>query len=142
MGTIAVSRRVTLKADPQTVWEFVRDLSRFAEWQPHIAAAEVRPNGDRLLQFKRGDSIIDRIVFYDEEARTYTYAIAPGQDTPLKAMGATFAVAGDPDGTTVQYTISVTVPDEMEELATKGITGDIDGALGGLDTKFNGGQDR
>jgi carbon monoxide dehydrogenase subunit G len=137
MAQVQVAKSVALQADPESVWAFISDFGAFAEWQPHIESVEMQDGGRREVHFKRGDSILDEVVSRDDAARTYTYRIVPGQQTPLKEMAATFAVRGAATGCEVEYAITVVVPDEMEQPARAGVTADIDGALGQLDVKYN-----
>lgn len=138
MVEVRVAKSVALPADADTVWKFISDFGGFAEWQPHIESVEMRPDGVREVRFKRGDTILDQVVSRDEAAKTFTYSILPGQPTPLKGMAATFTVTSAGSGCEVEYAINVEVPDDMEQPAQAGVTGDIDGALGKLDLKFKG----
>lgn len=138
MGTVRLSKSVHLPAPADKVWQFVSDFGGYASWQPHIASVEMQPNGDRKVNFTRGDSTFDRVTARDDAAKTLTYGLVPGQPGPLQNLDATFAVSGDDAGSDVEYTIEVNVPDEMEPMARGGIGGDIDGALDGLKAAFNG----
>ncbi|MET9789013.1 SRPBCC family protein [Streptomyces canus] len=138
MAIVNVSKSIALKAPADQVWAFVSDFGGYAAWQPHIASVEMRPDGDRLVNFTRGDSVLDRISAKDDEARTLTYELVPGQKTPMKKLAATFTVTGSGAGSDVEYAIEVDVPDPMQDAARAGIGADIDGALAGLDAKFNG----
>jgi carbon monoxide dehydrogenase subunit G len=138
MAIVRVSKSTKVPASAEEVWGFVSDFGDYASWQPHIESVELRPDGTRKVNFTRGDSVFDRIVRQDDEARTLTYDLVPGQPTPMKSLAATFVVRGDGAGSEVEYTIEVDVPDEMAEMARGGIGADIDGALGGLDSKYRG----
>ena len=138
MAIVRVSKTTHLSAAADEVWAFVSDFAGYASWQPHIASIEMQPNGDRKVNFTRGDSVLDRVTAQDDAAKTLTYGLVPGQPVPMKSLEATFAVSGDGDGSEVEYTIEIDVPDEMQEMARGGIGADIDGALAGLTSKFNG----
>lgn len=138
MAKVEVSKSVQLSAGADEIWAYISDFSGFAEWQPHIDHVEMQDDGTRKIFFKRGDTILDQVVARDDAARTFTYSVLPGQPTPLKNMDATFRVTSADPGSVVEYAISVEVPDEMEGPANIGITSDIDGALGQLDSKYNG----
>ena len=138
MAIVRVSKTTQLSASADEVWAFVSDFGGYASWQPHIESVEMQPNGDRLVNFTRGDSVLDRVTAQDDATKTLTYGLAPGQQVPMKSLDATFAVTGDGDGSQVEYTIEVDVPDEMQEMARGGIGVDVDGALAGLSSKFNG----
>jgi hypothetical protein len=142
MAVVKVSKSVKLKASAPDVWKFVSDFAGFASWQPHITSVEMLPNGDRKVLFKRGNTMLDRIKRLDNGSRTLTYELVPGQATPpgappIKKLDATFVVIEAPGGSEVSYTIEADVPDAMKDMAPIGIGGDIDGALAGLDKRFN-----
>lgn len=142
MATVKVSKSVKLKAGAPEVWKFVGDFSGFASWQPHINSVEMLPNGERKVFFKRGNTMLDRIKVRDDASRTLTYELVPGQATPpgappIKKLDATFVVIAAPGGSEVTYTIEADVPDAMKDMAPVGIGADIDGALAGLDKRFN-----
>jgi len=138
MAIVRVSKSVHLASSSDEVWAFVSDFGGYASWQPHIESVEMQPNGDRKVNFTRGDSVLDRIAVKDDETRTLTYELVPGQQVPMKSLAATFVVTGDGDGCEVEYAIEIDVPDEMQEMARGGVGADIDGALAGLASKFNG----
>ena len=138
MAIVRVSKTTHLSAAADEVWAFVSDFAGYASWQPHIASIEMQPNGDRKVNFTRGDSVLDRVTAQDDAAKTLTYGLVPGQPVPMKSLEATFAVTADGDGSQVEYTIEIDVPDEMQEMARGGVGADIDGALAGLTSKFNG----
>lgn len=138
MTIVKVSKSVALRAPADEVWKFVSDFGGYASWQPHIAKVEVQPDGDRLVTFTRGDSVLDRITAEDDGARTLTYGLVPGQPTPMQSLDATFTVSESGVGSEVEYAIEVDVPDEMADLAKGGIGADVDGALAGLAAQFNG----
>lgn len=138
MAIVRVNKSTHLPASADEVWAFVSDFAGYASWQPHIASVEMQPGGDRLVNFTRGDSIRDRITAQDDTAKTLTYGLVPGQPSPMKSLDATFVVTGDDSGSAVEYIIEVDVPDEMQEMARGGIGADIDGALAGLTSKFDG----
>ena len=138
MTVVQVSESITVPADVDEVWVFVSDFAGVATWQPHIKSVEMQSNGDRKVNFTRGDSVLDRVTKRNDEERTFTYGLVPGQPTPMKSLDATFAVRSADGGAEVEYTIEVDVPEEMVEMARGGIGADIDGVLAGLAAKFNG----
>lgn len=138
MAIVRVSKSTHLDAPAGEVWTFVSDFAGYDSWQPHIASIEMQDNGDRKVTFTRGDSILDRITAQDDDAKSLTYGLVPGQPSPMQSLDATFVVTGDDSQSDVEYIIEVDVPDEMQEMARGGIGADIDGALAGLTSKFNG----
>ncbi|MGD9958373.1 SRPBCC family protein [Nocardioides sp.] len=138
MAIVRVSKTTHLPASADEVWAFVSDFAGYASWQPHIESIEMQADGDRKVTFTRGDSILDRITAQDDAAKSLTYGLVPGQPSPMKSLDATFVVTGEGAQSDVEYIIEVDVPDEMQEMARGGIGADIDGALAGLSTKFDG----
>jgi carbon monoxide dehydrogenase subunit G len=138
MAIVKLSNSVELPADADAVWAFVSDFGGYASWQPHIASVEMQSNGERKVNFTRGDSVLDRIAELDEAGKRLSYELVPGQQTPLASLLATFAVRSSGEGSEVEYTITVEVPDAMQDMAKVGIGADIDGALAGLQARFGG----
>lgn len=136
MTIVQLSKTTTLRANPEEVWSFVSDFGGYASWQSHINSVEMQPNGDRKVEFARGDSVFDRIAAQDDAARTLTYELVPGQPGPMQHLAATFTVREAGEGSEVEYAIEADVPEEMQDMARMGIGADIDGALDGLNSKF------
>ncbi len=138
MTIVRVSKSTHLNTSASEAWAFVTDFGGYASWQPHIAATEILPNGDRKVTFTRGDTILDRISVKDDDSKTFTYELVPGQPSPMTSLAATFIVTGGDASSDVEYVIEIDVPEQMQEMARGGVGADIDGALAGLDSKFNG----
>ncbi len=138
MAIVDLSKSVELDANTDEVWEFVSDFAGYASWQPHIESVEMQSNGDRKVNFTRGDSVLDRIAERDEAGKRLSYELVPGQQTPLASLLAAFTVRPVGSRTEVEYAITVEVPDAMQDMARVGIGADIDGALAGLQARFSG----
>jgi len=138
MAIIELSKSVELPANTEEVWKFVSDFAGYASWQPHIQSVEMQSNGERKVNFTRGDSVFDRIAELDEDGKRLSYELVPGQATPLASLLAAFTVRSVDGHTEVEYAITVEVPDEMQDMARVGIGADIDGALAGLQKRFGG----
>jgi Polyketide cyclase / dehydrase and lipid transport len=136
VATISVAQSISLPVDAATAWKFVSDYPRFDVWQPHIRSIEMLPNGDRKVFFSDGDVKVDRIVGSDDESMTLTYEMVPDQEpspgAPVLRIVATFKVRPTDSGCEVEYGIVGGVPDGAEEMATQGVTSNIEGALDGL----------
>jgi carbon monoxide dehydrogenase subunit G len=137
MAIVALSKSVELPANEKEVWEFVSDFAGYASWQPHIQSVEMQSNGERKVNFTRGDTVVDRIAELDEVGKRLSYELVPGQATPLASLLATFTVRPADAGSEVEYAITVEVPDAMQDMARVGIGADIDGALAGLQERFS-----
>lgn len=137
-----VNQNVQLAASADAVWTYISDFYNFAEWQPHMVSAERGPNeGERIVQMKRGNTVLDRIATLDAANRILAYEMVPGQVVPpgapsLEGFLATFKVDEAGANALVNYTIEVEVPEAIRPMAEKGIGADIAGALEGLVSKF------
>lgn len=137
-----VSQTIKLAAPAETVWAYVRDFYNFEEWQPHIVStAKGEKEGERVVQMKRGNTVLDRIATLDDDQHILAYEMVPDQVLPpgaprLEGFLATFKVNGAGANSEVDYSITVEVPEAMREMAEKGMGGDIAGALQGLADKF------
>lgn len=137
-----VSKTIELDVAPSQVWPFVRDFYNFASWQPHIAAVEPTDvAGERIVHMKRGNTVRDRIVELDDDKRLLSYTMVPEEAPPpgvprIEDMLASLQVSEAPHGASVTYTIRVTIPEAMQEIAQAGISGDIHQSLEGLKAHF------
>lgn len=137
-----VSQTIKLAAPADTVWAYVRDFYNFEEWQPHIVStAKGEKEGERVVQMKRGNTVLDRIATLDDTQHILAYEMVPDQILPpgaprLEGFLATFKVNDAGATSEVEYSIAVEVPEPMREMAEKGMGGDIAGALQGLADKF------
>jgi len=137
-----VSQKVMLTASADKVWNYVRDFYNAAEWQPHIGSAERgKIEGERVVQMKRGNTVLDRIAERDDTRRVLAYEMVPGQDLApgaprLEGFRATFTVTEAGQNSEVEYSIVVEVPEHIRPMAEKGMGADISGALQGLVSKF------
>ena len=137
-----VSQSIKLAAPADTVWNYVRDFYNFEEWQPHIVStAKGDKDGERVVQMARGNTVLDRIATLDDDQRVLAYEMVPDQVLPpgvprLEGFLATFKVNEAGENSEVEYSIAVEIPEPMQEMAKKGIGGDVAGALNGLGEKF------
>lgn len=137
-----VSQTIKLAAPADAVWTYISDIYNAHEWQPHIASIDRgSKEGERVVHMKRGNTVLDRVVGMDPAKRTLSYEMLPDQVTPpgvprLEGFLATLTVTEAGANSEVEYSIAVDVPDEIKEMAEKGMGGDIAGALNGLAAKF------
>ncbi|MDI4655333.1 SRPBCC family protein [Xanthobacter autotrophicus] len=137
-----VVQNIKLANPADEVWNYVRDFYNAAEWQPHINSAEKgAKEGERIVQMKRGNTVLDRIAVLDDDRRILAYEMVPGQDIApgaprLEGFLATFKVTEAGQNAEVEYSIEVEVPEPIREMAEKGMGSDIAGALEGLASKF------
>ncbi|MFJ3640653.1 SRPBCC family protein [Streptomyces sp. NPDC090108] len=61
---------------PDHVWQLIGGFGSLPDWLPYIPASELSEGGRvRSLKNEEGDVIVERLQAFDEEARSYTYAI-------------------------------------------------------------------
>ncbi|ANY25144.1 SRPBCC family protein [Gordonia terrae] len=93
MASIEVTKDFSRSAE--AVWAWIGDTGGVAAWIPAIDAS--RMDGDvRHVVFTDGAPARERIVAFDEEARTYSYEYIDGP-LPLEHYRSTVSVAADGD---------------------------------------------
>ncbi|WGY73105.1 SRPBCC family protein [Burkholderia cepacia] len=67
---------IELPASAGTVWQLIGGFGSLPDWLSYIPASELGEGGRvRRLANPAGDAIVERLVAFDEAARSYTYAI-------------------------------------------------------------------
>jgi D-threo-aldose 1-dehydrogenase len=65
-----------IPAAPEEVWELIGGFDSLPNWLPYVPSSELREGGRlRKLANPNGDTIIERLVAFDNAARSYSYAI-------------------------------------------------------------------
>ena len=132
MASIEVTKDFPLSA--RDVWSWIGDTGGVAAWIPAIDAS--RMDGDvRHVVFTDGAPARERIVAFDEAARTYSYEYIDGP-LPLEHYRSTISVVENGDHSSVRWSAQFGAESaEMEtELATA-IEGIYAAALDELATK-------
>jgi len=81
---------------PAVAWSLVGDLAAVTEWVPGVTACTV--DGDvRNCTFADGRTVVERIIDFDDTARSYGYS-ADTAGTPMTANSGSLAVAEASDG--------------------------------------------
>jgi uncharacterized protein YndB with AHSA1/START domain len=110
------TKRMTIAAPPERVWDALVDFDRYHEWAPDLKEASVVSNDDegrpRLVTFRA--AAMGRSTSY---TLAYDYADAPHQLTwrldsgdIMRRLDGSYlldAVAGDPNLTDVTYNLAV-----------------------------------
>ncbi|RQZ39684.1 SRPBCC family protein [Burkholderia sp. Bp9099] len=74
MAQANASIEITASAD--TVWTLIGGFGSLPDWLSYIPASELSEGGRvRSLANPDGDAIVERLVAFDDAARSYTYAI-------------------------------------------------------------------
>lgn len=67
---------IDVSAPPQQVWQLIGGFGSLPDWLPYIAESELHEGGRvRRLANSDGQTIIERLVTFDERARSYSYII-------------------------------------------------------------------
>ncbi|MFC4588336.1 SRPBCC family protein [Sphaerisporangium corydalis] len=94
MATTTAS--VDLPVSPDRVWRLVGGFDSLPDWLPFIPVSEIEEGGRvRRLTTDQGDVIVERLDFFDDTARTYSYSIVQGP-FPVTDYRSTIAVHGVP----------------------------------------------
>jgi hypothetical protein len=74
MAEASTSIDVTLPADE--VWQLIGGFGSLPDWLPYIPSSELSEGGRvRHLANPDGDAIVERLLAFDNAARSYSYAI-------------------------------------------------------------------
>ncbi|QGZ64453.1 SRPBCC family protein [Paraburkholderia acidisoli] len=67
---------IELTQNADTVWAFIGGFGSLPDWLPYIPHSELSEGGRvRRLANPEGAAIVERLMAFDEAARTYSYAI-------------------------------------------------------------------
>ncbi|WP_254509277.1 SRPBCC family protein [Anatilimnocola floriformis] len=74
MATASAS--IEISAPPEQVWQLIGGFGSLPDWLPYIPQSELSEGGRvRRLTNPNGDTIVERLIAFDQAARSYTYAI-------------------------------------------------------------------
>lgn len=107
-----IHKDIHLPADPDTVWDAVRDVGRVHERLCPGVLTDAHLDGDaRIVTFADGFVARERIVDLDDDARRLAYAVVDG---PFTHHHASMQVTAEPDGSSRLAWITDLLPDELE----------------------------
>lgn len=67
---------IDLRATPDQVWQLIGGFDSLPDWLPYIPASALSEGGRvRTLANPAGQAIVERLLAFDDAARSYTYAI-------------------------------------------------------------------
>jgi hypothetical protein len=70
------SASIDIAASPDQVWQLIGGFDSLPDWLPYIPKSELSEGGRvRRLANPNGDTIVERLVAFDDAARSYSYAI-------------------------------------------------------------------
>jgi hypothetical protein len=106
MTTLSAISTLDLAVDPDTVWDLIGGFGSLLDWTSDFVSCELGAGGRvRHLTTTTGDAITERLLAFDNAARTYTYAVVESP-FPVDAPSATLRVLAQSDGpgTHVEWT--------------------------------------
>jgi len=87
-----VSASIDLPAPFQQVWDLVGGFGSLPDWHPLVAGSELSEGGRvRRLTTSDGQSIVERLLVFDEAAHSYSYTFI-GEPLPMTGYRATLSV--------------------------------------------------
>ena len=70
------SAHIALPATADSVWRLIGGFDSLPDWLPYIPKSELSEGGRvRTLANPAGEAIVERLLAFDEEGRSYSYAI-------------------------------------------------------------------
>lgn len=90
--------RINLAIPADQVWALIGGFGSLPDWLPYIPSSELSEGGRiRSLVNPDGASIVERLMTYDQEGRSYSYAILEAP-FPVTDYRATLQVKDTDDG--------------------------------------------
>lgn len=108
MGT--ATKRFILDADIETVWDAVRDFARAERLVPGFVSTLAASPVQRVVQFRDGTTVIERLVSVDEDAHRLVYSVIGGRTMHNNSALALRAL--DNGQTSLEWTVDA-LPDEI-----------------------------
>ncbi|WP_395406724.1 SRPBCC family protein [Pseudoduganella sp. UC29_106] len=70
------SAHIEIPASADKVWQLIGGFDALPDWLPYIPQSELSEGGRvRTLANPNGEAIVERLLSFDEEGRSYSYAI-------------------------------------------------------------------
>jgi len=89
---------IELPIQPFEVWELIGGFGSLPDWLPYIPKSELHEGGRiRHLTNPEGGIIVERLMNFDEDERSYTYHIVQAP-FPVRDYYSTLKVTGKADG--------------------------------------------
>lgn len=88
---------IDISATADEIWQLIGGFNSLPDWLPYIPSSELSEGGRvRSLSNPSGEAIVERLIAFDEAARSYSYAIlsAPFPVTAYQATLSVHAIAG------------------------------------------------
>lgn len=115
---------IDLPATPDQVWQLIGGFDSLPDWLPYIPSSALSEGGRvRILANPDGQAIVERLLAFDDAARSYTYAILQAP-FPVTAYRSTLRVLGAGQGARVEWSGEFTPAGVSDEEASR-LFGDI-----------------
>lgn len=88
---------IDISAPADDIWQLIGGFNSLPDWLPYIPRSELSEGGRvRSLTNPGGDAIVERLLAFDEAARSYSYAIlaAPFPVTGYQSTLSVHEIAG------------------------------------------------
>src|ERR1700761_8847694 len=94
---------IDLAVDPERVWSLIGGFGSLPDWLPFIPVSELKEGGRvRELTTQDGQTIVERLMAFDEQARRYTYHILQAP-FPVASYYSTLKVSGAGESSRVDW---------------------------------------
>ncbi|GII92306.1 SRPBCC family protein [Sinosporangium siamense] len=117
-----LSTSVTVAAQPDAVWAFLRDFNGVGDWHPAMPSSVIEEGCEpdevgavRRYAMPDGTLLRERLTAFSDDDRRYSYAIVE-TTLPLREGSGTIAVDTAPPGggATITWSVSFLCPPEAE----------------------------
>ncbi|KVC69294.1 SRPBCC family protein [Burkholderia stagnalis] len=135
MAQAQASIQVSASAD--TVWQLIGGFGSLPDWLSYIPSSELSEGGRvRSLANPDGDAIVERLVAFDDAARSYTYAILEAP-FPIVDYRSTLRVRGNGENAaTVEWSGTFTPNGATDDEAIRLFRGIYEDGLAELAKRF------
>ncbi|MDH1629584.1 SRPBCC family protein [Pseudomonas mosselii] len=117
---------------PEHVWALIGGFDSLPDWLPFIPESLSSEGGRvRSLKDPDGNSIVERLMAFDEQQRSYSYTILTSP-FPVTGYLSTLRVKADGQGSRVEWSGEFTPVGVSDEEATALFTGIYEGGLQAL----------
>lgn len=140
-GALTVSRQISVDAPAASVWKYIGNFNALDVWHPAVAKSELTrgsgvKNGDiRVLTLGDGAQIIEKLVSFDNDRRSYAYTIEKGP-LPVKNYRSRLEVSEKDGKTLVTWSSTFDAAGAPNDKAVEIIGGVYDGGLARIVNNF------
>jgi carbon monoxide dehydrogenase subunit G len=132
------SASIDIPASPDQVWQLIGGFDSLPDWLPSIPKSELSEGGRvRHLANPNGETIVERLVAFDDAARSYSYVILRAP-FPVTGYLSTLRVqeTDDGKGSRVEWSGQFTLNGVSDQEASRLFQGIYEDGLKALASKF------